>query len=66
MVLDLRAELDEIRFKRCHFVVNEIQRVHEAVKALEQGNFRSLGKLMSLTHKGLSEDYEVSCDEIDF
>ncbi|MBL7887435.1 MAG: galactokinase [Flavobacterium sp.] len=66
MIIDLKAELGEIRFKRCHFVVNEIQRVHEAVKTLEQGNFRRLGKLMSLTHKGLSEDYEVSCDEIDF
>jgi galactokinase len=25
-----------------------------------------LGKKMMLTHKGLSEDYEVSCKELDF
>lgn len=66
MVVELRSQLGEIRFKRCLFVVNEIQRVHQAVKALEENNFKTLGKLMSLTHKGLSEEYEVSCDEIDF
>lgn len=66
MVLELKDQLGETIFKRCSFVVKEIQRVHDAVSALRQMNFKELGKLMSLTHQGLSEEYEVSCEEIDF
>jgi galactokinase len=66
MVLQLQEQLGEILFKRCYFVVNEIQRVQDAVGALEQFDFDKLGKLMSATHEGLSKEYEVSCDEIDF
>jgi len=66
MVLELKEALGETVFKRCHFVVNEILRVQEAAEALNQSDFKKLGELMSQTHEGLSKDYEVSCDEIDF
>jgi galactokinase len=66
MVLDLKETLGETIFKRCHFVVKEIQRVNDAVAALENNDFVALGNLMSQTHEGLSKEYEVSCDEIDF
>ena len=66
MVLEVKEKLGETLFKRCHFVVKEIQRVQEAVDALEQSDFKALGKLMSETHHGLSQEYEVSCDELDF
>ncbi|HLA55031.1 MAG TPA: galactokinase [Flavobacterium sp.] len=65
-VLQLRDTLGETIFKRCHFVVKEIQRVLDAVDALEQSDIKTLGNLMSLTHDGLSREYEVSCPEIDF
>ncbi|AWI25338.1 galactokinase [Flavobacterium pallidum] len=65
-LLELRSELGEINFRRCHFVVTEIRRVLEAVDALEQADFARLGRLMSETHHGLSKEYEVSCPEIDF
>ncbi len=66
MLLEVKEQLGPTIYKRCHFVVQEIQRVQDAVVALEDSNFKMLGKLMSLTHKGLSEEYEVSCEEIDF
>jgi len=66
MILKLKEQLGETIFKRCHFVVKEIQRVQNAVNAIEQSNFNELGKLMTETHHGLSKEYEVSCDEIDF
>jgi galactokinase len=53
-------------YKRCSFVVREMNRVEEAVDALTNNDFEVLGKLMSATHEGLSEDYEVSCYELDF
>ncbi len=66
MILELKAQLGEIIFKRCHFVVKEIQRVLDAVDALQKSDFEKLGQLMTETHHGLSKEYEVSCDEIDF
>ncbi len=65
-VLETRALLGETIFKRCHFVVKEIQRVLDAVEALEISDFKKLGQLMYETHEGLSTEYQVSCDEIDF
>ncbi len=66
MLFSLKAELGETIFKRCFYVVKEIQRVQNAVLALDASDFKTLGTLMSETHQGLSEEYEVSCEEIDF
>ena len=66
MVEKLREALGETIYKRCHFVVREIQRVQDAVQAIERKDFLALGKLMSETHEGLSKEYEVSCPELDF
>jgi galactokinase len=66
MVLGLKEELGEILYKRCRFVVKEIKRVQDAVKALSNDDFAQLGKLMTETHHGLSKEYEVSCEELDF
>lgn len=62
----LSATLGETLYKRCSFVVKEIHRVEEAVKALANNQFETLGQLMLLTHDGLSTEYEVSCQELDF
>lgn len=66
MVNSLKSELGTTIFKRCHFVVKEIQRVQDAVDALSNSDYKKLGKLMTETHHGLSQEYEVSCEEIDF
>ena len=66
MVLDVQEQLGETRFKRCHFVVNEIQRVGDAATALQNSDFKKLGELMTQTHQGLSKSYDVSCPELDF
>lgn len=62
----LKNKLGDTLFKRCCFVINEIRRVNEAVRALDQNHFEQLGRLMFETHDGLSKEYEVSCDEVDF
>lgn len=63
---ELKNELGETIYKRCHFVINEIRRVNEAVYALDRNNFEQLGQLMFETHDGLSNEYQVSCEEVDF
>ncbi len=45
--------------------MGEITRVSQACEALDKGEIEKLGALLFETHKGLSEDYEVSCDELD-
>jgi galactokinase len=62
----VKEKLGTTIYKRCAFVVEEIQRVKDATQALEKNDIVELGKLMSKTHQGLSHDYEVSCEEIDF
>lgn len=66
MIIKLKDELGEIIYKRCSYVVKEIQRVKDAVYSIENLNFSLLGKLMYETHIGLSVEYEVSCKELDF
>jgi len=57
---------DPIIYRRCRFVVEENNRVLDAGRKLTEGNIEDFGKDMYASHKGLSEDYEVSCRELDF
>lgn len=65
---DLEAVKDQVSedvYARCHYVISEIARVHQAVKALTEGEMLEVGRLMNETHQGLSTQYKVSCDELD-
>jgi galactokinase len=53
-------------YAKCKFVVEEIARLKLACQDLEDNNLKSLGERMFETHTGLSEAYEVSCEELDF
>lgn len=59
-------KLSSIVYNRCKYVVEEIERVTIACKALENGDLRGFGQKMYETHEGLSKEYEVSCPELDF
>jgi galactokinase len=53
-------------YNRCLYVVQEIERVQMASKNLDEGDLSAFGKRMYETHQGLSELYQVSCNELDF
>jgi galactokinase len=57
---------DKLIYKRCRFVVDEIERLLQACIHLQQNDIKSLGEKMFRTHDGLSKEYEVSCKELDF
>ncbi len=59
-------EFDPVIFKRCKFVVEEIDRVIDCCDLLKKGDLIGFGENMFKTHEGLSSDYEVSCKELDF
>ncbi|MGN6686325.1 MAG: galactokinase [Actinomycetales bacterium] len=56
---------DEVVRRRARHVVSEIERVQEAVDALEAGDTARLGALMVQSHRSLQHDYEVSVPELD-
>jgi len=64
MLEEFKSQMTMFVYQRCHYVVNEIIRVEEACKALENHDFTTLGKLMYQTHDGLNNEYKVSCDEL--
>jgi galactokinase len=53
-------------FRRCDYVVQEIDRTQRGAALLKQMKFPEFGALMYETHWGLSREYEVSCNETDF
>ncbi|MDE6269619.1 MAG: galactokinase, partial [Muribaculaceae bacterium] len=65
----LEAIKDEITaedYLRAKFVLEEKDRVLAVCDALVAGDYETVGKKMYETHQGLSKDYEVSCEELDF
>ena len=63
---EVRAEVGEEDYKRAHFVLGEKDRVLAVCDALEKGDYETVGQKMYETHEGLSKEYEVSCEELDF
>jgi galactokinase len=59
-------DLDPIAFKRCDYVIKENRRVNEACQALNANDLQLFGALMYQSHQGLAQDYEVSCEELNF
>lgn len=57
---------DPLIYKRCRYVIAENMRVAAAVEQMRSGNIAALGKLMYESHRGLSDEYEVSCPELDY
>ena len=66
---DLEAVKADIRaedYMRAKFVIEEKERVLDVCDALNHGDIDTVGKMMYETHHGLSKDYEVSCEELDY
>lgn len=55
----------ELLVRRARHVITEIRRTTEAAAALRANDFVKMGILMKESHKSLSEDFDVSCHEVD-
>jgi galactokinase len=60
------APIDRLIDRRCRFIVGENARLLAATEDLEHNDLAAFGRKMLETHAGLSQDYEVSCIELDF
>lgn len=66
MLKAIRTDITAEDYFRAKFVIEEKDRVLAVCDALVAGDYITVGQKMYETHKGLSEDYEVSCEELDF
>ncbi|RMG17214.1 MAG: galactokinase [Bacteroidetes bacterium] len=65
MLQQARPLMDALSFRRCAYVLAENQRLQQACEALRAGDLTTFGQKMYESHQGLSEEYEVSCEELD-
>lgn len=66
MLKSIRTDITAEDYFRAKFVIEEKDRVLAVCDALVAGDYETVGKKMYETHRGLSDDYEVSCEELDF
>lgn len=62
----VRSDISAEDYFRAKFVIEEKERVIAVCDALVAGDYETVGEKMYETHLGLSRDYEVSCEELDF
>lgn len=62
----VKDQISEEDYLRARYVIGEEQRVLDVCEALEKGDYETVGERMYQTHWGMSSDYEVSCEELDF
>ena len=66
MLNAIRSDISAEDYFRAKFVIEEKDRVLAVCDALNAGDYETVGRMMYETHRGLSQDYEVSCEELDF
>jgi galactokinase len=57
---------DPVIQRRARHVVTENQRVIDFLTACRSGDLAGMGRLLVASHRSLQQDYDVSCDELDF
>lgn len=66
MLLSIISDITAEDYLRAKFVIEEKERVLAVCDALGRGDYETVGRKMYETHRGLSKDYAVSCEELDF
>jgi len=66
MLDEVKGEITETEYNRAHYVIGEVVRVLTVCDALQKDDYETVGQMMYETHHGLSKEYEVSCEELDF
>ncbi len=66
MLEEVRDKVSAEDYMRAGYVIDEVRRVMEVCAALEKADYETVGRRMYETHRGMSRQYEVSCEELDF
>ena len=62
----IKDQISKEDYMRARYVIGEEKRVLDVCEALERDDYETVGARMYETHWGMSKDYEVSCEELDF
>ncbi|MEM9649074.1 MAG: galactokinase [Bacteroidota bacterium] len=60
------GEVTPANYQKALYVIQENARTLKAASAIENGDLKKLGALLYQSHLGLSTQYKVSCEELDF
>ena len=63
---EVKNEISHEDYLRAEYVIGEVQRVLDVCAALEKDDYETVGQKMYETHYGMSKQYEVSCEELDY
>ena len=66
MLEEVKTEITDEEYRRARYVIGEVARVLTVCDALQKDDYETVGQMMYETHYGLSKEYEVSCEELDF
>ena len=66
MLDEVKSDITAEDYFRAKFVIEEKDRVLDVCDALMKHDYETVGRKMYETHRGLSKDYEVSCEELDY
>ncbi|MES1260487.1 MAG: galactokinase, partial [Acidobacteriota bacterium] len=61
-----KTEMPAVVRRRARHIVTENQRVERFVQAAADQDPVAMGALFAESHRSMRDDYEISCDEIDF
>lgn len=62
----VKSQVTSENYQKALYVIQENDRTQKASKAIEDNDLETLGQLIYASHDGLSKQYQVSCDELDF
>ncbi|WP_412986736.1 galactokinase [Pontimicrobium sp. IMCC45349] len=65
-LVSIKEKLSDTHFQKALYVIQENNRVLEAVEAIHNNDVQKLGALLFASHRGLQKQYKVSCKELDF
>ena len=66
MLDEVKNQITKDEYNRAHYVIGEVVRVLTVCDALQKDDYETVGRMMYETHYGLSKEYEVSCEELDY
>ena len=62
----VKDSMEEVVYRRAKHVIDENARTLNTVEALKAKDYEAAGVYMTQSHHSLRDDYEVSCEELDF
>jgi galactokinase len=65
-LLKIKDKVTSVNYQKALYVIQENNRAVKASLAIQDGDLKTLGALIYSSHEGLSKQYKVSCDELDF